>query len=177
MRCISCGGETQVVRVENDDTMTVPGYERQTLQCAACNETERRTIFVDPVLRRAEPTSVPAASASPMTLAASIVSEADRELDEGEALLRRAIEMVRGSIRSIAAGKPPGNRSGSTRGKKAPSRIVQIRHDPSEEPQYAAADTTSGLVLLRHRDNAHLRAMCDRLGWQVAEERVPSAGE
>jgi hypothetical protein len=85
--------------------------------------------------------------------------------------------MVRGSIRSTAAGKAPADRSSPTRAKKAPSRIVQIRHDPSEEPQYAAADTTSGLVLLRHRDNAHLRAMCDRLGWQVAEEPVPGAGK
>jgi hypothetical protein len=63
----------QIVRVENDDTMTVPGYERQTLQCGGCNETERRTIFVEPALRRAEPASAPAASASPVTLAASIV--------------------------------------------------------------------------------------------------------
>jgi hypothetical protein len=167
----------QVVQVEHDDTMTVPGYERQTLQCAGCNETERRTLLVEPALRPGEPAPTKTAPSSPPTLAASIVWEADRELDEGEALLRRAIEMVRGSIRSTAAGKPPGNRSSSTRAKKAPSRIVQIRHHPSEEPQYAAADTTSGLVLLRHRDNAHLRAMCDRLGWQVAEERVPSAGE
>ena len=59
--------------------------------------------------------------------------------------------------------------------KSPPSRIVQISHHPSEEPAYAAADTTSGLVLLRHRDSAHLRAMCGRLGWQVVEEGVARA--
>jgi hypothetical protein len=167
----------QVVQAEHDDTMTVPGYERQTVQCVGCNETERRTIFIEPALRPAESAPASTAPSSPPTLAASIVWEADRELDEGEALLRRAIEMVRSSIRSTAAGKAPADRSSPTRAKRAPSRIVQIRHDPSEEPQYAAADTTSGLVLLRHRDDAHLRAMCDRLGWLVAEERVPSAGQ
>ena len=166
-----------VVQVEHDDTMTVPGYERQTLQCVGCNETERRAGFVGELaLRPAEPAPATAAPSSLPTLAASIVWEADRELDEGEALLRRAIEMVRGSIRSAAAGKAPADRS--IRAKKPPGRIVQIRHDPSEEPQYAAADTTSGLVLLRHQDSAHLRGMCDRLGWEVVvEERVPSAGE
>ncbi len=166
----------QVVQAEHDDTMTVPGYERQTLQCVGCNETERRTVFVgEPALRPAEPAPAATAPSPPPTLAASIVWEADRGLDEGEALLRRAIEMVRGSIRSAAAGKAPADRS--MRAKKPPGRIVQIRHDPGEEPQYAAADTTSGLVLLRHQDSAHLRAMCDRLGWEVVEERVPSAGE
>jgi len=166
------------MRLERDDRVTLPGHERQTLQCTGCNETAQRTVFVaEPASGPAEPAPATIAPSPAATLATSIVFEADRELDEGEALLRRAIEMVRGSIRITTARKAGANRSSPTRARRPPSRIVQIRHDPSEEPPYAAADTTSGLVLLRHRDSAHLRSMCDRLGWEVAEERVPGTGK
>ncbi len=47
-------------------------------------------------------------------------------------------------------------------------RVVQIQRDP-DEPSYVAKDTKSGLSVLRHRDSGRLRAMCDRIGWQVVD--------
>jgi hypothetical protein len=67
--------------------------------------------------------------------------------------------------------RSPAALAGSMRAKKAGSgRIVQIRHDPSYDVAYAAKDTKTGLVVLRHNDSARLRSMCDRLGWQVLED-------
>src|SRR5882757_7593490 len=98
MRCMSCGAEMRMLQVEPDDTMMVPGYERQTLQCSGCNEVERRTVFSgENSSRPAEPSLVPS---TPLT---SILSDAD-DLDEAEVMLRRAIEMVRGPARSATGG-------------------------------------------------------------------------
>ena len=55
-------------------------------------------------------------------------------------------------------------------------RVVQIDHDP-REAGYVAIDTKSGLSVLRHRDSARLRAMCDRIAWQVMERVLPKAGD
>ncbi len=163
MRCIACGAEMHVVRVERDDTMMVPGYERQTLQCRSCNEVERRLVFSGEV---GESGSRPAEAVSAPSLVASVLAEADKELDEREALLRRAIEMVRGPVRGAALVKRTG-----------PRRIIEIRYDPTDEAAYAAKDVRSGLIMLRHRDNARLRAMCDRLGWEVAETNAVAGAD
>jgi hypothetical protein len=83
------------------------------------------------------------------------LSEADAQ--ECEALLRRAIEMVRGSTqhaprKAVLVAKPP--------------CFVRIHYD-ADEAVHIAINTKSGLSILRHRDISRLRAMCDRLGWQV----------
>lgn len=160
MRCISCGAEMDVVRVDRDDTMMVPGYERQTLQCSTCKEVEQRLVFSgENGLRPTESVTAP-------SLVTSILADADKDLDESEALLRRAIEMVRGPVR------------GTTRTRRStPGRVIEIRHDPSDEAAYAAKDVKSGLVLLRHQDIARLRAMCSRLGWQVVNADAASADD
>jgi hypothetical protein len=101
---------------------------------------------------------------------------AENEIDEGELLLKRAIAMVRGAAHDrpaagIAAPAPPAR---PARPRKAPpGRIVRICHDPNFDPVYAAQDTTSGLVMIRHQDSTRLRAMCERLGWQVVESDAP----
>jgi hypothetical protein len=106
-----------------------------------------------------------------------VTAAVDGNLDEGEALLRRAIEMVRGPTRGsqptngLADGKPatPSELAGAMRSKKLlASRVVQIQRDP-DEPSFVAKDTKSGLSVLRHQDSARLRAMCDRIGWQVVD--------
>jgi hypothetical protein len=117
---------------------------------------------------------VAAATATPVLPAKA--REPTGDTDDSAEMLRRAIEMVRSPIR----GAPPRGLTdhpqvapaapaGAVRGGK-PARIVQIRHDPSYEAAYAAKDTRSGLVVLRHQDSTRLRAMCERLGWQVMEE-------
>jgi hypothetical protein len=157
MRCISCGIEMRLVQVQRDDSMMVPGYARETLQCLHCNEVEHRLVFSCATQAQpADPAPAVEAALAPVTPTIALLSDAERELDEREALLRHAIAMVRSPARSFPA-------------KRAPRRVVQIRHDPSYEAEYAAADATSGVVVLRHQDRTRLWAMCDRLGWQVAE--------
>jgi hypothetical protein len=123
----------------------------------------------------ASPPTEPAPTAT--TQPSSVTAAADGNLDEDEALLRRAIEMVRGPARGsqptngLADGKPatPSELAGAMRSKKPlTGRVVQIQRDP-DEPSFVAKDTKSGLSVLRHQDSARLRAMCDRIGWQVVD--------
>jgi hypothetical protein len=44
----------QVVQVEKDNTMFVPGYEHHTLQCDGCGEVERRMTFKKPWMQAME---------------------------------------------------------------------------------------------------------------------------
>jgi hypothetical protein len=115
----------------------------------------------------------------------SVSSEPDKNFDECEALLRHAIGMVRGTTRSSqitsvpkARSKKPSKLVSSMRAERPPASpiVVQIHRDP-QKAKYVAQDTTSGLRILRHQDSARLRAMCDRMGWQVIEDgalKVPA---
>jgi hypothetical protein len=47
-------------------------------------------------------------------------------------------------------------------------RRVRI-HREADGGRYVAKDTTSGLAVLWDHDTARLRAMCDRVGWQVVD--------
>ena len=60
--------------------------------------------------------------------------------------------------------------------KSPPGRVVRIRHEVNEEDSYNAADAETGLVVLRHQDRARLRAMCNRLGWQVEDADAEVSG-
>ena len=128
----------------------------------------------------------PASSASVCSVPPTPVScESDKNLDECEALLRRAIELVRGRTRSsqvetsVTQARPKTPCKSNTPSKavstvrvERPSAgriVVRIHHDP-QKIRYVAKDTTSGLGILRHQDRARLRAMCDRMGWQVIED-------
>jgi hypothetical protein len=246
MRCISCGAEMNVVRVQRDPAPSLVGYEQQILECSSCHDVETRTVLtprqdqgqdqvpvedqvqawaqvqvqvqvqdqdqvpaaVEPVPHhQAPPTSAavqpeddldaseellrraidmvrgPAAGAQPTRgitdglgyISPGIASEA--ELDEGEELLRRAIEMVRGPARSQAptAAQATAAPAPAKPAPRPPGRIVQIFHDPNFDAAYAAKDTTSGLVVIRHQDSTRLRAMCERLGWRVVEGEASNA--
>jgi hypothetical protein len=107
----------------------------------------------------------------------SVTSEPDKNLDECEALLRRAIEMVRGPTRTSQitsvpeiGSKTPSKLVSCMQAERPPASriVVQIHHDP-QKAKYVARDTTSGLRILRHQDGARLRAMCDRMGWQIED--------
>jgi hypothetical protein len=237
MRCISCGAEMNVVRVERDPAPSLVGYEQQVLQCSSCHDVETRTVLSqdqgqdqsqeqappgqDQAAPMAEtvphhlapPTSATAQPEEALDEAEELLRRAidmvrepaadgqatrgltdglahtspgiasEAELDEAEEMLRRAIEMVRGPARSskpdagadagavatIAAPAPAKPAS------RQPNRVVQIFHDPHFDAAYAAKDTTSGLVVIRHQDSTRLRAMCERLGWRVIEGEASSA--
>ena len=51
-----------------------------------------------------------------------------------------------------------------------PSRAVRVERAPDDATMYLAKDVTSGLTVMSHPDTAHLRKMCDWIGWEVVEE-------
>jgi hypothetical protein len=160
-----------------------PQVELQTLGATGAEAATTQPVTAEAVSAEAVPAeglSVECVPLEPRPEAMS--SESSEPVDEDQELLRRAIAMVRG----------PGGSSGPLRGltdglktlaalpvmptAKA-ARTVQIRHDPSYDAAYAAKDTRSGLVMLRHHDSARLRSMCQRLGWQVVEDGTAAVGE
>jgi hypothetical protein len=123
------------------------------MRCVACGAEmllvkEHLVFNRERLLRLAE--SAP--SLSVLTLACV---EADRDLDESEALLKRAMEMVRAPTRSSR-------------------RVVRIEYDPRGESTYVAKDTETGHVVLRHNDRARLRVMCEQFQWKMVEGELPS---
>ena len=175
MRCIACGAELRLIQSELDNITMVPSDKHCAFLCEDCDRppaspnralppTEPEPVRSAPPasLRPDEPVSVPA------TRPTLVPSEDD--LDECEILLRRAIEMVRGSTRWS---QPTRSLADRMPGRSLSSRAVQIHYDPSDAV-YVATDTKSGLCVLRHRDRARLRAMCDRIGWQVVEADTPA---
>jgi hypothetical protein len=179
MRCISCGAEMRVVQTDQDDNMMVAGYVHQRLECTGCHEVETRMVFDRDA---ASPPTLPASSSvladiGPATLA---VLEDERELDECEALLQNAIDMVRSPALSPNEGGA-GGRTQSIRSLRAkisgPSRFVRIRRDDGDNAGYVAQDTKSGMIVLRYPDSERLREMCEWLGWQVTDAPVPGSDQ
>ena len=173
MRCISCGAEMRVVQTDQHDNMMMAGYVHQRLECTNCHEVETRTVFDrEAASARDEPAPrSPLASADigPATFA---VLEDERELDECEALLQNAIDMVRSPALSPNE-SGAGGRAQSVRSLRSkisgPSRFVRIHHD-DEGLGYVAQDTKSGMIVLRYQDSERLREMCDWLGWRVTND-------
>jgi hypothetical protein len=132
------------------------------------------------------PTSLrpPEAVSAPRIKPSSVSPKSDNDFDECEALLRSAIEMVRGRTRSSQIRTSTTQATSGTRAELVSSMqversltsrvIVQIHHD-SRKGKYVAKDTKSGLSVLRHQDGARLRAMCDRMGWQIVDGAVTNA--
>jgi hypothetical protein len=85
MRCMVCGGEMRVVGIVPDETISVGGFERHTLRCADCRDTEQRLVFNRPAK------FTPVHDAPPL----STVDEA-AAVKEGEEALRQAMESMRG---------------------------------------------------------------------------------
>jgi DNA-directed RNA polymerase subunit RPC12/RpoP len=48
MRCMACGAEMILVKVIEDVTMPVPGFQRRAYMCSECHETEQRLVFNKP---------------------------------------------------------------------------------------------------------------------------------
>lgn len=175
MRCVACGAELRLIQSELDNITVVPSEKHCAFLCENC---DRPPVNPDGALPPTEPEPARSALAAslrpdepvsvPTTRPTLVPSEDD--LDECEILLRRAIEMVRGSTRWS---QPTRSLTDRMSGRSLLSRVVQIHHDPGDAT-YVATDAKSGLCVLRHRDRARLRAMCDRIGWQVVEADTPA---
>ena len=124
--------------------------------------------------------------------------EADDKLDECEVLLKRAIEMVHApagspepAIETDLNCEPRIERAIEIASEPAaaaeivvqpeikpvvtkpepPARkpvVVEIHYD-AVKAKYAAKDSTTGLLVLRHEDRTRLKGMCERMGWQVLD--------
>jgi hypothetical protein len=46
MRCMLCDAEMILIKAVKDDAMPVPGFERRTFMCPACQDVERHLAFV-----------------------------------------------------------------------------------------------------------------------------------
>jgi len=57
MRCLLCNAEMILMKVDQDDTMAVPGFERRTFICSECHDVERRFVFTKHA-RESEPETV-----------------------------------------------------------------------------------------------------------------------
>jgi hypothetical protein len=99
---------------------------------------------------------LPAVHSALVTAVLAVSAEADHERQDCEALLKGAIDMVRGQAWCLP-----------TISERRPVRVVRIQHDP-DDAAYVAIDVESGLSLLRHQDSARLRSMCARIGWRMA---------
>jgi hypothetical protein len=99
-----------------------------------------------------------------VTTVLAVSAQADHEREECEALLKRAIDMVRGQAWSLPSVT-----------ERRPTRIVRIQHDP-DDAAYVAIDAESGVSLLRHQDSARLRSMCARIGWRIVSPPTASDG-
>ena len=54
MRCLVCNAEMILMKVVQDDTIAVPGFEMRTFMCSECQDVERRLVFSKHV-RKGEP--------------------------------------------------------------------------------------------------------------------------
>src|SRR5262249_42721555 len=123
MRCISCGAELSFMQSALDNITMVPSDKYCAFLCEHC---DRPPISPDGALPPIEPEPArPGLAAS--TRPTLVPSEDD--LDECEVLLRRAIEMVRGSTRWS---QPTRSLADRMPGRSLSSRVVQIHHDPGD---------------------------------------------
>jgi hypothetical protein len=122
----------------------------------------------------------------PVTVPTPLVSASsrtDEELDECEALVRHAIDMVQSQSRSsqrttglpeLRSATPATTSAASEPVERKSPVVVQIHHDP-KRAKYVVKDTRSGLIVMRHQDSTWLKAMCDRMRWQVIDAVTSTA--
>ena len=65
MRCMICGAEMILIKVIDDETMQVLGFERHAHMCSACYDTERRLVF-NPDAKERDTEAVPILAPPPI---------------------------------------------------------------------------------------------------------------
>jgi hypothetical protein len=76
MHCMACGAEMILVKVIEDVTMPVPGFERHAYMCSLCNETEQRLAFNGRAEERETETVPRPASVVPTSISKNLLQTA-----------------------------------------------------------------------------------------------------
>ncbi len=71
MRCMACGAEMILMKVVEDETMPVPGFERHAYMCSVCLDTEQRLVFNKHAKER-DTETVPGVTSAPIAPASVI---------------------------------------------------------------------------------------------------------
>jgi hypothetical protein len=75
---MACGAEMILVKIIEDVTMPVPGFEHHAYMCSLCNETEQRLVFNKRVERPKAATAPGPASVVPTSTSPNLVQRAKR---------------------------------------------------------------------------------------------------
>jgi hypothetical protein len=76
MRCMACGAEMILVKVIEDVTVPVPGFQRRAYMCSECNETEQRLVFNKPGEQSDAATAPGPASVVPISTSPNLIQRA-----------------------------------------------------------------------------------------------------
>jgi hypothetical protein len=78
MRCMGCGEEMILVKVIDDVTMPVSGFQRRAYMCSTCNETEQRLVFNKSAEERETEAASESASVEPTSISQGLLQAAKR---------------------------------------------------------------------------------------------------
>ncbi len=91
-----------LMKVVQDDTMAVPGFEHRTFMCSACHDVERRLIFVRPS-EQASADAVPVHVAPPIAPGSVLIATAPEAEPQVLTALPVAHEPAPGILRRVFA--------------------------------------------------------------------------
>jgi hypothetical protein len=91
MRCMSCGTDMTLMKVVQEETITVPGFEHHTFMCSLCGDVERRLIFTK---HGRESDTVPETVHSAPPIVPTSTVQDERFAAPG--LLKRVVAKIRG---------------------------------------------------------------------------------
>ena len=78
MRCMGCGEEMILVKVIDDVTMPVSGFQRHAYMCSTCNETEQRLVFNKSAEGRETEAAPESACVEPTSISQGLLKTAKR---------------------------------------------------------------------------------------------------
>jgi hypothetical protein len=78
MHCMACGAEMILVKVIEDVTMPVPGFEHRAYMCSLYNETEHRLVFNKRETQSEAATAAGLASVMPTSGSQNLIQRAKR---------------------------------------------------------------------------------------------------
>jgi hypothetical protein len=89
MRCLLCEADMILMKVIEDETMLVPGFEHRTYMCSECHDIERRFVF-----NKSRERDVAAVPIVETTIAPASTVQDQPDADQG--ILRRVLTRIRG---------------------------------------------------------------------------------